>query len=83
MRTTPRRTMRFPLLKRNQGSENDSAMLATPPTTTPSLSDGPDETVGSSGLVAPGAGAIGLSDPVYSATRRKMLDLVNRLHSTG
>lgn len=28
-------------------------------------------------------GGVGLSDPVHSAGRRKMLDLVNRLHSTG
>lgn len=28
-------------------------------------------------------GAVGLSDPKHSAGRRRMLDLVNRLHSTG
>ncbi|PCH35504.1 hypothetical protein WOLCODRAFT_145834 [Wolfiporia cocos MD-104 SS10] len=33
-------------------------------------------------MAANGSG-LGLSDPVYSAGRRKMLDLVNRLHSTG
>ena len=75
--------MRFALLKENQDSDNDSFMLSTPPSTTPSSSDGLDETVNSSGLAGPGAGAIGLSDPIYSAMRRKMLDLVNRLHSTG
>lgn len=68
---------RFPLL--GQGN----AMLATPPTTTPSSSNGSDQTIDSSGLGGPGAGAIGLSDPMYSATSRKMLDLVNRLHNTG
>ncbi|KAH9917091.1 P-loop containing nucleoside triphosphate hydrolase protein [Amylocystis lapponica] len=30
-----------------------------------------------------GENAIGLSNPQYSSGRRKMLDLVNRLHSTG
>ena len=29
------------------------------------------------------ANAVGLSDPQYSQGRRRMLDLVNRLHSTG
>ncbi|CAL1711881.1 unnamed protein product [Somion occarium] len=28
-------------------------------------------------------GAVGLSDPQYSSKRRQMLDLVNKLHSTG
>ncbi|PSR80080.1 hypothetical protein PHLCEN_2v6810 [Hermanssonia centrifuga] len=28
-------------------------------------------------------GSVGLSDPMYSSSRRKMLDLVNKLHSTG
>lgn len=74
-----RRTVRFQLLKFKQ----EDAMLATPPSTTPSSSDGSDETIDGSGLGGPGAGAIGLSDPMYSATSRKMLDLVNRLHSTG
>ena len=30
-----------------------------------------------------GAGMVGLSDPQLSQGRRRMLDLVNRLHSTG
>jgi hypothetical protein len=29
------------------------------------------------------ANAVGLSDPQYSQGRRRMLDLVNKLHSTG
>ncbi|KAI0820963.1 P-loop containing nucleoside triphosphate hydrolase protein [Irpex lacteus] len=31
----------------------------------------------------PDAGSVGLSDPQFSSTRRQMLDLVNRLQSTG
>ena len=56
-------------------------MLATPPISTSQLT-GSDEIAGGAELV-PGAGAIGLSDPLFSAARRKMLDLVNRLHNTG
>ncbi|KAH8088967.1 P-loop containing nucleoside triphosphate hydrolase protein [Cristinia sonorae] len=33
--------------------------------------------------ISPGNTGVGLSDPVLSSGRRKMLDLVNRLHSTG
>ena len=69
----------LPLLQRDSGT----TMLATPPTVTTSSPNESGETIDSAGPPGPGAGAIGLSDPMYSATRRKMLDLVNRLHSTG
>ncbi|KAH9833436.1 P-loop containing nucleoside triphosphate hydrolase protein [Rhodofomes roseus] len=45
-------------------------------------STGVDQTTDSSGI-EPGAGGVGLSDPKYSTVRRKLLDLINRLHNTG
>ncbi|KAH9915501.1 P-loop containing nucleoside triphosphate hydrolase protein [Fomitopsis serialis] len=57
-------------------------MLPTTSATATSPSTGSDETIDSSGLKSI-AGAIGLSDPRFSTARRKLLDLINRLHNTG
>ena len=48
----------------------------------PPLHDSPEGSRGSSSSVTNGAG-VGLSNPLLSQGRRQMLDLVNRLHSTG
>ncbi|TFY61367.1 hypothetical protein EVJ58_g4550 [Rhodofomes roseus] len=57
-------------------------MTPTSPAATASPSNGPDQASDSSGI-EPGAGGIGLSDPQFLTVRRKLLDLINRLHNTG
>jgi hypothetical protein len=54
------------------------------PTTfgSPLPEDHPGGNAGSSGSVYTGTG-VGLSNPHLSQGRRRMLDLVNRLHTTG
>ncbi|KAI0925224.1 hypothetical protein AcW1_007088 [Taiwanofungus camphoratus] len=48
-------------------------MLSTPSDSANNLADNPSSP----------HGGVGLSDPSYSQSRRKMLDLINRLHGTG
>lgn len=48
-------------------------MLSTPSDSANNLADNPSSL----------HGGVGLSDPSYSQSRRKMLDLINRLHGTG